>query len=147
MADETGGAEEARLDRLVQVRTGTERFRTRVEVRGHVFSADEPAELGGADLGPTPYDLLCAALGSCTTITLRMYADRKKWAVDEISAAVRHSRVAGKAEGEPGDRFEVRIGIDGSLSDEQRKRMIEIAGRCPVHRTLAHGATVEVIGE
>ena len=140
--------EEPALDRQVHVRTGTERFRSRIEVRGHVLAADEPETVGGADLGPTPYDLLCAALGSCTTITLRMYADRKGWPVDEISAAVRHSRIAVDGEeGEQRDRFEVRITLAGELAEEQVKRLVEIAERCPVHRTLARGATVDVTGE
>lgn len=138
---------EIELDHRVTARTGRSRYRTRVDVRGHVFAADEPPALGGTDLGPTPFDLLCAALASCTTITLRMYADRKEWPLEEVSARVAHSRDkegASPPRGEVVDLYTVELTLTGDLSDEQRARLVEIAGRCPVHRTLVRSATVRV---
>lgn len=129
---------------LVTVRTGESAFRTAVEVRGHELVADEPEAAGGEDAGPTPYDLVCAALGSCTTITVRMYANRKDWPLRSVSARVGHARVP-SGEGERArDRFLVELMLEGDLSDAQRARLLEIGGRCPVHRTLAAGSVVEV---
>jgi putative redox protein len=138
-SDEAPGrppTEEATLDRRVMIRTGRDRFRTDVMVRGHPLVADEPELLGGGDQGPTPYDLLCAALGSCTTITLRMYADRKGWPLEEVLASVTHRRETSAESGAPRDHFRLELEFRGDLSEEQRARLLEIADRCPVHRTL-----------
>jgi len=142
---EDGELVEPALDRLVSVRTGRDRFRTDIGVRGHPLVVDEPVALGGGDLGPTAYDLLCAALGACTTITLRMYADRKAWPLEEITASVAHRREADAETDASVDRFRVEIGLRGALEPEQRARLIEIASRCPVHRTLAAGSRIEAI--
>ncbi len=106
----------------------------------HQLIADEPASLGGADLGPAPFEYLCAALGACTTITLRMYADRKGWQVDELSATVSHSKQ--EIDGQIRDVFERHLTIAGKLSDEQRQRMLVIANKCPVHKTLKASSDV-----
>ncbi|MFK7958350.1 MAG: OsmC family protein [Lysobacterales bacterium] len=100
----------------------------------HHMIADEPEDLGGADLGPTPFEYLCAALGSCTTITMRMYVDRKGWPVDQLSAEVSHSKK--DVSGEMTDVFERHLTITGDISEEQRQRILAIANKCPVHRTL-----------
>ncbi len=100
----------------------------------HRMIADEPEELGGADLGPTPFEYLCAALGSCTTITMRMYVDRKGWSVDQLAAVVSHSKQ--EVSGQMTDVFERHLTITGNISDEQRQRIMTIANKCPVHRTL-----------
>lgn len=123
----------------VVVRTGRARYPTEITVRGHRLRADEPETVGGTDTGPTPYELVASALGACTTITLRMYADRKEWPLEEIVARVRHEKVRGA---ERGDRFHLDVELIGDLTDEQRARLLEIAGRCPVHRTLLAGAEV-----
>ena len=139
---------EAMLDRSVMVRTGRDRFRTDVMVRGHPLVVDEPEVLGGKDHGPTPYDLLCAALGSCTTITLRMYADRKGWPLEEITVTVVHHRRGGpQAENEvaPTDSFRVELQLRGDLTLAQRVRLLEIADRCPVHRTLLGRSRIETV--
>lgn len=108
----------------------------------HVLRADEPASVGGHDTGPSPYGLLSAALGACTTMTIRMYAERKQWPLDRVSVRVRHDKIHAKdceeCESETGrvDRFDRVLRIEGVLDDEQRARLIEIADRCPVHRTL-----------
>jgi len=143
--EEAGGLAEPELDRVVYVRTGRDRFRTDIGVRGHPLVVDEPVALGGGDLGPTPYDLLCAALGACITITVRMYADRKAWPLEEITASVSHRREAGGEHDTSVDWFRVEIGLRGALEAEQRARLLEIASRCPVHRTLAAGSRIEAI--
>ena len=127
----------------VVTRTG-KGFQTEVIAGKHRFVADEPESVGGTDTGPTPYDLLSAALGACTSMTLRMYADRKEWPLEEAIVHLSHSKVHASdcehCETEEGkiDRIERVVEVKGDLSDEQRQRLLEIANKCPVHRTL-HG--------
>lgn len=103
----------------------------------HSLIADEPVSLGGAGLGATPYELLKSALAACTAITLRMYASRKEWPLDNVLITIRHSR-----DGNKESVFERDIKLIGELDSEQRKRLLAIAEQCPVHKTLAHGATI-----
>lgn len=116
--------------------TGTGTLTNDVTLGRHRFQSDEPTHLGGDDHGPNPYDLLCAALGSCTSMTLRMYAERKSWPLGQISVDVDHKRIGGE------DVFTRRISLLGDLDDAQQARLVEIAGRCPVHRTLERSATI-----
>ena len=103
---------------------------------------DEPLSAGGDNLGPTPYDLLLAALGACTSMTLRMYAKRKGLEVDNIQVKLDHSRIDAAdcepCEDQPNkvDLIRRQIRIDGDLTEDQRQRMLEIANMCPIHRTL-----------
>ena len=99
---------------------------------------DEPVDVGGMASGPTPYDLLGAALGACTAMTCRMYADRKGWPLERVSVEVGHTGKTPTAK----DRFVREIGFEGLLDAEQHKRLLEIAEHCPVHRTLGEGATI-----
>ncbi len=130
-------------------------YRTEIYAGGHTLIADEPKSMGGTDFGPSPYDLLNAGLGACTVITLRMYADRKGWPLKTITARVKHAKIHAKdcktcenkeATGKI-DHITREIMLDGPLDETQRKRLLEIANRCPVHRTLhgiIHVDTVEV---
>lgn len=97
----------------------------------HAWAGDEPASMGGRDAGPSPYELLLSALGACTSITLRMYANQKKWDVTRISVALTHVKE------NRADVITRTITLEGNLDDAQRQRMLEIADKCPVHRTLS----------
>ena len=124
-------------------------FTQRVRAGRHELTADEPESVGGADAGPGPYELLMAALGSCTSMTLRMYADRKGWPLEGVRVALAHARIHAedceRCETKTGkvDRIERALELAGPLDAEQRARLVEIADRCPVHRTLE--GEVEVV--
>ena len=119
--------------------TGNGRFETAIRVRATRFLADEPVEVGGGGLGPTPYELLSAALAACTSMTLRLYAERKGWAMPGFTVEVAHSLVPAADGGRLRDRFDRHIAFDAPLDDAQEAKMIEIADKCPVHRTLMRG--------
>lgn len=127
-----------------------EKFTTQVRAGGHAITADEPEAVGGNNYGPSPYDLLSAALGACTAMTMKMYAERKQWDLQEAYVHLRHGKVHAtdcaeceeKGSGKI-DRFERLIELHGDLDETQRKRLLEIADKCPVHRTLHE--TVEVV--
>ena len=115
----------------------------------HHTLADEPLAYGGTNNGMTPYGFLSAGLGACTSMSIRMYARRKKWPLDNVVVDVSHNKVhAQDADNDQGyriDTFRREIRLDGDLDDAQRARLLEIADRCPVHRTLEHGAKVETV--
>ena len=133
---------ESAVDGTVMVRGFASGFVQDIEARSHRFASDEPTSVGGTDRGPTPYDLLVAALGSCASMTIALYARRKGWPLTEVTVRLRHSRIhavdCAECETKEGrlDRIEWSFRLDGDLSDEQRARLLEIAQRCPVHRTL-----------
>ncbi len=104
-----------------------------LKIREHRLITDEPEKRGGGDAGPTPTELLAASLAACTAITIEMYADRKEWELGRVEVAV-DARTPSK---DTPARFEVTTKIAAELSDEQRERILAIAGKCPVHRTLA----------
>jgi putative redox protein len=114
-----------------------------IEAGGHFITADEPVEWGGTDVGPNPYDLLLSSLAACTVMTVEMYARRKEWPLEEVSVSLSthkiHARDCEDCESDPGakvDIIEKEMTFTGDLSKEQRDRLLYIAGRCPVHRTL-----------
>ena len=141
--------EDAEADGNVVVVRNEEGFRTDVLAGGFALVADEPPQAGGTDAGPTPYDYLVAGLGACTVMTLRMYAERKGWPLGTVTARLRHEKVhatdCAECETKEGkiDRIERELEITGDLDDEQRQRLLEIADRCPVHRTLESEVRVE----
>lgn len=132
----------------VVARTGADGFSTEVRAGRHALLADEPASVGGSDLGPTPYDLLGAALATCTSMTLRMYAVHKKIDLKSATVRVNHGRVHAEdcvdCEQREGMIHEFRreLQLEGNLTDAQRSRMVEIADRCPVHKTLHNEISV-----
>jgi putative redox protein len=136
------------FDEGVRTRTG-DSYRTAIQAGPHSLVSDEPEEVGGDDEGPTPYDLLLSALGSCTGMTLRMYADRKEWPLDETIVRLSHEKIHAtdceNCEAEEGkvDRIDREIEVRGDLSDDQRERLLEIANKCPVHRTLHSEVSVQ----
>jgi putative redox protein len=119
------------------VETGRGRFQLLIRTGKHQLFADEPDSFGGLDSGPSPFQLLGSALAACMTMTVRLYADQKNWAVKRIRTAVGHTREPDQT---PRDRFDVRLAFDSELDAVQRARMVEIAGKCPVHRALTEGA-------
>jgi putative redox protein len=126
----------------VVVHGGGTGFAQDIQAGAHRLRGDEPTGAGGTDTGPSPYDLLLAALGSCTSMTLRMYADRKQWPLQGVTVHLRHEKIhaedCAECETRVGriDHIERRIELAGPLDDAQRQRLLEIANMCPVHRTL-----------
>lgn len=131
-----------RSRQAVAVRLGSQGFTTEVMVRQHHLTADEPESIGGNDFGPSPYELLSAGLGACTAMTLQMYARRKQWPLEEVEVHIDHRKDYVKdmeaTEKKPSkiDLFERFIVMKGPLEDAQVSRLLQIADRCPVHRTL-----------
>jgi aminoglycoside phosphotransferase (APT) family kinase protein/uncharacterized OsmC-like protein len=139
-------------DAVVVTESGAGPYGQVITAGGHQLTADEPAGVGGADSGPTPYDLLLAALGACTAITVRMYAERKGWPLRQVTVRMRHRRIHAEdcvdcetRTGQP-DHIERELQFDGELTQAQRVRLLKIAEHCPVHRMLnseAHITTTE----
>jgi len=115
--------------------TGDGKFTQEVSAGNHIFIADEPADMGGLDTGPAPYDLLLSALGTCTSMTIRMYADQKKWPLEGVTVALTHEKVTGP-DNVKRDVITREISLEGPLDDMQRQRLLEIANKCPIHKTL-----------
>lgn len=117
------------------IETGESTFAVTMDVSGHIISGDEPVAAGGKNLGPSPYDLLLAALGECTAMTVRWYAQRKSWPLDKVEVRLSHH----KEDGQTGkiDVFNKEIILHGhELTEDQRAKLVEAANKCPIHRTL-----------
>jgi putative redox protein len=131
------------------VESGEGKFTEHLLDGRHRLIADEPVAAGGEDRGPGPYELLLMALGACTTMTLRLYADRKRWPLERVSVRLRHAKIYAQdcadCETKQGmlDRIERVIALEGALDPVQRQRLLEIADMCPVHRTLTSEIKIE----
>lgn len=144
LADATARTPVAVPERVV-VRNDVGSLRAQVMAGHHGFVVDEPLASGGTDQGPTPYDLLCASLGACTAITLRLYADRKKWNLTSVIVRLKHEKIHAtdcvecESPSAKIDHIDREIELVGELDDQQRARLIEIAEHCPVHKTMNIG--------
>ncbi len=114
---------------------------TSIKADEHTIHADEPATLGGENSGPTPMQLLLASLASCTTMTIAMYTARKQWPLESVHAEATGLRNDDKPG--PYERIDLSITLNGDLTEEQRQRILTIAGKCPVHRTLHNGVDIQ----
>ena len=126
---------------IIVQENGQGRYQQEVIVGEHRMLADEPVSVGGADAGPAPLDFVMAGLGACTSMTLRMYAERKGIPLTRISVSLGHDMVV--IDGVKRDRILRKITLDGDLSGDQRARLLEIANKCPVHRALAQPLVIE----
>src|ERR1700754_1193901 len=139
--DQTGHHAESSEGVVTVTETGSGTYTQQIDAGHHQLVADEPQPIGN-DTGPTPYDLLLAALGACTSMTVRMYANRKGWPLERVRVTLRHSRIHAEdcadCETRIGwiDHIDRDIELTGDLDDTQRERLLHIAGMCPVHRTL-----------
>jgi putative redox protein len=137
------------MPRNVSVSSGEMNYLQHITIGSHVFQADEPADIGGKDAGPNSQELLLASLASCANITVQMYAERHKWPLKAVQSTVSYMRVL--AENPPDsdvkigmvDRPELQVSFSGDLSQEQTQRLLEIAGRCPVHRMLTSSVHIQ----
>ena len=144
MADTKGSAPHTAV-----VQGSAKGFAQAIKVGSHGLVADEPLASGGTDSGPNPYDLLIAALGACTSMTVSLYARRKQWPLDDVTVTLRHSKVHAvdcencETKSAMIDYIERTIALFGALSEEQRTRLLEIANKCPVHKTLTSKIEIE----
>lgn len=142
--------EKLRSDKTVAARLGDKGFTTEIMVRHHSITADEPVSIGGNDFGPSPYELLTSGLGACTAMTLQMYARRKKWDLKEVKVHLAHFKdyASDMADTENSkskiDHFELKLELEGELDEKQRARLLDIANKCPVHRTLHQEVAINV---
>jgi putative redox protein len=128
-------------EEVIVAETGRGRLQVEARTASGAFLIDEPASVGGLGSGPNPYDLLSAALGACTTMTLRLYAERKGWPLERVQVSVLHHRASLEAR----DLFDLTISLEGPLDPAQKARLMQIAEHCPVHRTLDRGSEVKAI--
>lgn len=122
---------------MVVANIGKETYKTELTISDHNIVADEPEELGGTDQGPAPVEFLLISLASCTAITLRMYANRKNWPLENIRVEVDFEKVDNKT------IFKRELQVVGDLTEEQRTRLLQIANACPVHKTLTNPIEVQ----
>lgn len=130
---------ENRIEAVI-TENGESMYSVTIEVSGHSLLGDEPIKEGGKNLGPSPYDLLISALGECTAMTVRWFAKQRDWPLEKVSVALSHEKKDRR------DYFTKRIIIEGdNLTEEQRKKLHDVAAKCPVHRTLTSDVTIETL--
>ena len=133
----------------VIVRGDSTGFAQAVQIGPHRLAGDEPVAFGGTDTGPSPYDLLLASLGTCTSMTISLYARRRGWPLENVTVSLSHSKIhavdCADCETKEGkiDRIERKIHLSGALTDEQRSELMEIADKCPVHQTLTSEINIQ----
>jgi len=123
----------------ITVASTTDNYRHDIAVRQFQLTADEPIDLGGTDAGPTPTEMVFSGLGACKAITLKMYAQRKGWPLEDVTVAVSATQVDRRY------HIVARLTLSGDLSEQQRERLLAISNKCPVHKLLATGADIETI--
>lgn len=139
------------MNHILVQESGKGKFTQKIIIGNHVLEADEPVINGGNDLGPSPYDFLLTALGCCTSMTLRMYADLKKIPLKNIIVKLEHEKIYAQdsADYEQNqskiDSIQRNITLEGELSEEQRTKLLEIANKCPVHRTLTSKILISTV--
>jgi putative redox protein len=137
------------MSRIVEVAAASSGYFQNISIGPHRLEADEPSDVGGRDSGPSPYELLLAALGSCTGMTIRMYAERKQFPLESVHVRLTHDRIHAEdcvgceTVGAVVDQINREISLVGNLTNEQRSRLLEIANKCPVHRTLTSKIHIE----
>lgn len=136
----------SKSNKIVHIHLGEKNYRTVMHAGRHELISDEPVNSGGEDMGPDPYDYLLMSLGACSVITMKMYADRKKWPIEELYVELLHYKKEIEGVGdktEKRDVIEKEVIIKGDLSEEQFERLVEISKKCPVHRTLMN--SIEIV--
>lgn len=131
---------EAELKTAHVEETGKSAYSVSISVSGHTIKGDEPVSFGGGNLGPAPYDLLLAALGECTAMTVRWYAIQQKWPLEKVEVKLTHQKI------DKVDTFEKQVIVHGdTLTDEQRKKLVDVAAKCPVQRTLQSDVVIRTL--
>jgi len=136
------------MQRVVSVATGPTKYLTDISVGDHKLQADEPLSVGGGDAAPTPYELLLGALGACTAMTVQMFAERRHWPLEKVRVQLSHSRAHAQDclncdnASARLDQVELEVVLEGNLTPEQRRKLLDVAEHCPVHRTLVAGIDV-----
>jgi putative redox protein len=137
------------MARNVSVDSGSLRFVQNISVGPHAFRGDEASENGGKDAGPNPFELILSALGACASITVQMYADRKQWPLEGVHVVLSYANISAEDRDDSDtkigmmDGIEMGISFDGDLSEDQQSRLLEIAGKCPIHRLLTSPVPIQ----
>lgn len=129
------------MTKSVITKIGKDPYRTEIHIQPHVILADEPKDMGGQDLGPAPAELLLSSIGSCKAITMRMYADRKKWDLTGAEISLSISKQTGELQ--ETNFIKCHIRLDGNLDETQRQRLLKIADKCPIHKILSNPIVIE----